>query len=306
MCQIKATENKTQNIRDAFRFAKSAKELGTDVIVFGEYFTNVNVSKLFRSFAEPVSEHQEHELAKLVNSTIGQKASLGLDTFIERILESPIPGYLFLKALSYELGVLVVGGSLVEAVGDKLFNTCFVFDKGELLGLHRKIHLFDIDVPGRMTFKESETMSPGTTPTLIKTRFGNFGFGICYDIRFASYAMLLRQMGAEVLFYPSIFNNETGPRHFLLSGQARALDTQCFVILSSCAQYKERPDFYQSFGHSAIIDCDGKIRQHLGRDEGILMGEVDLSLVEEIRTQIPYTSEGQTRPDIYGFKNVPK
>ena len=153
-----------------------------------------------------------------------------------------------------------------------------------------------------MTFTESDTITRGNTPTLIKTRFGNFGIGICYDIRFASYAMLLRELGADVLVYPACFNQETGPRHFLLSGQARALDTQCYVLLASCAQNTDRPDLYQSFGHSAIVNADGKVEQHLSRSEGLLIGEINLNTVKEIRETIPYTTESQMRKDIYGFK----
>lgn len=302
ICQTKVTENKVRNILEAYKHAKIAKQMGTDVIVFGEYFTNVNASQLFKSYSENIGKHSNDVLVNDIQEMITGKNSIEMEVVLPRIMESEISGFLFLKVLSYELDLLIVGGSLVEAENDKLYNTCFVFDKGELIAKHRKIHLFDIDIPGKMTFKESETISTGNQATVFQTRFGKFGIGICYDIRFASYAMLLRQMGAEVLIYPSVFNQETGPRHFLLSGQARALDTQCYVILASCAQYKDKPEYYQSFGHSAIIDCDGRVREHLSREEGILLGEVDLKMVEEIRSTIPYTSEKQTRSDIYGFE----
>ena len=304
LCQSKATENKVKNISEAYRLAKQAKKLGPDVVVFGEYFTNVVHSARFQEYSEPVLQNLNEGYDLYLNDIISLKKSFNLDDEFETIMKSPTPAFLFLKALSYFLDLLVVGGSLVEKEDNRLYNTCFIFDKGELLGRHRKVHLFDVDIPGKMTFKESETVSPGNTPTLIKTRFGNFGIGICYDIRFASYAMYLRELGADVLIYPSVFNQETGPRHFLLSGQARALDTQCYVILGSCAQYTEKPEYYQAYGHSAIVNADGKIIEHLKGDEGVLFNEVNLNTVDEIRKTIPYTSDHQKRKDIYGFKNL--
>ena len=304
MCQTKVVESKVANINEAYKYAKLAKQMKPDVLVFSEYFTNLIALKIFPGVAEKVEENKNIGFAKQLNEIINQKQPIEMEKIMEDIHKSNIPAYLFLKALSYDLDLLVVGGSIVESQDDKLYNSCYVFDKGELLGKHRKIHLFDIDIPGKITFKESETISAGNQATLIKTRFGNFGIGICYDIRFANYAMYLRELGADVLIYPSVFNQETGPRHFLLSGQARALDTQCYVLLGSSAEYKEKPEFYQAFGHSAIIDCDGKVTQHLSKHEGLLLGEVNLGLIEEIRRNIPYTSDSQKRLDIYGFKNI--
>lgn len=94
----------------------------------------------------------------------------------------------------------------------KIYNTCLVLNpQGEVIAKHRKVHLFDIDVPGGITFFESETLSPGEDMTHFSTPFGEIGLGICYDIRFPEYAMLLRQeYNCAALIYPGAFNLTTG------------------------------------------------------------------------------------------------
>ena len=92
-----------------------------------------------------------------------------------------------------------------------------VFDNGELIGHHDKLHPFDITLPGS-EHKESQYVKPGNKVTVLSTRFGNLGIGICYDIRFASYAMAMRKMQADILIYPSVFTLKTGEMHFHKSG----------------------------------------------------------------------------------------
>ena len=110
-----------------------------------------------------------------------------------------------------------MGGSIPEVVKEdndetKIYNTCLVFNpEGEVVAKHRKVHLFDIDVPGGITFFESETLSPGEGVSHFSTPFGEIGLGICYDIRFPEYAMLLRQKhNCVALIYPGAFNLTTG------------------------------------------------------------------------------------------------
>ena len=110
--------------------------------------------------------------------------------------------------------------------------------------------------------------------------------------------MALRKLGAEVLIYPSVFNLVTGPRHYVISGQARSLDTQCYTILSSTARYEDKPEYMQSFGHSSLIDFNGKILSSLSKEEGLLIGEIDLGALSDTRRALPYTS-GQQRNDLY-------
>lgn len=132
-----------------------------------------------------------------------------------------------LQTAAKENNVFVIGGSIAEKEGDKIYNTCLVFsNEGKLLGKFRKLHLFDIDIPGRMTYKESDTFTPGDQVTLIEIEGITFGIGICYDIRFPELALIMRQSGADVLVYPSQFSMTTGEFHWDTLTRYRALDTQ--------------------------------------------------------------------------------
>ncbi|OSX75356.1 hypothetical protein BU14_0239s0011 [Porphyra umbilicalis] len=141
-------------------------------------------------------------------------------------------------------GAVVVGGSLPEAAPDgSIYNTCVVAGAdGAILAVHRKVHLFDIDVPGGVCFKESDALSPGGAVTSFRMAdpVGTVGVGICYDVRFPEYAgVLVRERGARLLVYPGAFNSTTGPAHWELLLRARAVDGQCFVVACSPAWGKD-------------------------------------------------------------------
>jgi omega-amidase len=141
--------------------------------------------------------------------------------------------------MASELGVFLVGGSIPEKSqdGKQLYNTSLVADpKGHFVAKHRKVHLFDIHVPGKIIFKESDTLTAGTSVSTFDTPLGKFGLGVCYDIRFPEYAQLLRQRGCVALVYPGAFNTTTGPAHWELLQRARAVDNQLFVMACSPAR----------------------------------------------------------------------
>lgn len=133
-------------------------------------------------------------------------------------------------------GIYLIGGSIPERDADgRVYNTSVVFDPtGDIVAKHRKVHLFDIDIPGRMTFKESDTLSAGSSLTTVDTPYGKIGIGICYDIRFPQLALLYREVGCKLLIYPGAFNMTTGPIHWELLQRARAVD--CQVSHSSIAE----------------------------------------------------------------------
>lgn len=190
----------------------------------------------------------------------------------------------------------VIGGSIPERDGGKLYNTCTAFDpNGNLVGKHRKVHLFDIDVPGKITFKESDSLSPGEAPTLIDTPWGKIGVGICYDIRFPEYAILLRRLGARIILYPGAFNMVTGPAHWELLQRARAVDNQLYV--AACSPARDTSGGYVAWGHSSIVSPWGEVIATTGESQSIVTAELDLSKIDEMRTNIPCWS--QKRADMY-------
>lgn len=190
----------------------------------------------------------------------------------------------------------MIGGSIPEKDGDNLYNTCTVWDPdGNLIAKHRKMHLFDIDIKGKITFRESDTLSPGHSLTTFEAKGCKFGIGICYDIRFEEMARLYRNLGCQMLIYPGAFNMTTGPLHWSLLQRARANDNQVYVATVSPARVAGSG--YVAWGHSQLTDPWGKILHELDAEEDMVVCEIDLKLVEEVRAQIPVFK--QRRTDLY-------
>lgn len=184
-----------------------------------------------------------------------------------------------------ENGVLLVGGSIPELEDGKLYNTCFVFDEqGRRLARHRKLHLFDVDLPG-MRFLESATFSPGEEITTFETRWGTMGAAICFDIRFPELFRAMASRGAQIIFLPAQFNRTTGPAHWELSLRARAVDNELFVVGASAARYEGFA--YESWGHSAVVDPFGVLLASCGDGETILYADADLARIAEVRRRLP-------------------
>lgn len=194
-----------------------------------------------------------------------------------------------------DCGIVLVGGSIPETDGGKIYNTCFVFDKtGAMIAKHRKVHLFDVDVPG-MRFRESSTFSPGSDITVFDTEFGRMGAAICYDVRFPELFRAMAMRGAEIIILPAQFNTATGPKHWDLALKSRAVDNEVFFVGASAAKYDGFA--YESWGHSAVIDPYGDIIAQCGFDEGIIYADIDLNRVDEVRRRLPTFL--RLRQDVY-------
>lgn len=193
----------------------------------------------------------------------------------------------------------LVAGSIPEMDNKKCYNTSFIFNPdGEIIGKHRKVHLFDIDIPGKITFQESLTLSPGETSTAVNIGKANLGVGICYDIRFPEQALYMRyKQNCNLLVYPGAFNMTTGPAHWELLARGRAIDTQSYVIVASPARHKEEEKDYEAWGHSSIISPWADVVAKLDENEGILVSELNFDKVEEIRQNIPI--QNQRKPGMF-------
>ena len=183
-------------------------------------------------------------------------------------------------------------GSIPERVGDKIYNTSPIFSPaGQLVAIHRKVHLFDISIPGGVTFRESETLTGGDDITIVETGqslthisrimterrrawtdFGKIGVGICYDVRFPELCAIAARKGCVAMIYPGAFNLSTGPLHWDLLMRARyifmpsasirfadvartyrATDNQMYVALCSPAR-ATTGDGYKAWGFSGVAD----------------------------------------------------
>ena len=224
--------------------------------------------------------------------------------YAEKILPSPpskedAPSWHMLSSVAAETKTYLVGGSIPEFVpeGKKYYNTSLVFNpSGQLIATHRKTHLFDIDIPGKITFKESEVLSPGNKVTIVDLpEYGKIGLAICYDVRFPELAMIAARKGAFMCVYPGAFNTTTGPMHWSLQARARAMDNQVYVAM--CSPARDMEATYHAYGHSMIVNPNADIIAEADEKETIVYAEIDGAKIEETRKGIPlYT---QRRFDVY-------
>ncbi|XP_050494880.1 omega-amidase NIT2-like [Bombus huntii] len=183
-----------------------------------------------------------------------------------------------------------------EIEGDKLYNTCTIWGPdGTLIAKRRKVHLFDIDIPNKITFRESDSLSPGNSLTTFDVKGCKIGIGICYDIRFEEMARIYRNKGCQMLIYPAAFNMTTGPLHWSLLQRSRANDNQLYVACISPARVPSAS--YVAWGHTQLTNPWGKILYDLETQENMAVTDIDLKVVEEVRAQIPTFS--QRRTDLY-------
>ncbi len=225
------------------------------------------------------------------------------------LAEGPSPSLAMVARLARRHGVSVIAGSIPERGSDgRLYNTATVIDAdGRLLAKHRKLHLFDVDVPGGIRFRESVSLTGGDQLTVLDgtgdplgtgvAEPPNLGLLICYDIRFPELALLMQQqLGAAVIACPAAFNTTTGPRHWHLMMRARAVDTQCFLLACSTAR-PEGGEGYPSYGHSLVVDPWGTVMAEAGSGEQVLHAQLDLAQVALARQAIP--TGQQRRHDLY-------
>ncbi|XP_048855233.1 omega-amidase NIT2 [Brienomyrus brachyistius] len=267
--QLNVTKVKADNLKRAQELVKEAAGQGAKVVVLPECFNSPYGTRFFPEYAEKIPGESTQALSRAAK----------------------------------ENGVYLVGGSIPEEDGGKLYNTCPVFGPdGSMLLKHRKIHLFDIDVPGKIRFQESETLSPGSSLSVFETPFCKVGVGICYDMRFAELAQIYAKRGCQLLVYPGAFNMTTGPAHWELLQRGRALDNQVYVAAASPA--RDEAASYVAWGHSAVISPWGEVITKAGVEETVLYADIDLQYLAEVRQQIPISS--QRRGDLYSVNALPE
>ena len=193
-----------------------------------------------------------------------------------------------LAALARELRVVLVGGSLLERSPHpgRYHNTCPVFGRdGALLGRYRKVHLFDVDIPGHVTHRESDTKVPGDAVVVVPTDLGALGLAICYDLRFPELFRRLGAAGAEIVCLPSAFTFPTGAHHWEILVRARAIENQVYVVAAN--QIGPTPTGVQDFGHSLVVDPWGTPIARAANTHTAIVAEIDRDYLARVRRELP-------------------
>ena len=197
------------------------------------------------------------------------------------------PGLPAFSALAAELGVWLLIGSLqIKLDATTCANRSFLFDdQGRIAARYDKIHMFDVDLKGGESYRESRTFRPGDRAVVADTPWGKVGLSVCYDVRFAYLYRALAQAGASFLTVPAAFTVPTGRAHWHTLLRARAIETGCFVFAP--AQCGEHAEGRKTYGHSLIIAPWGEVLADGGDEPGVITADIDPAKVAEARAMIP-------------------
>jgi predicted amidohydrolase len=219
---------------------------------------------------------------------------------MERVAE-PLdgPAIAWARAVARELGIDLVAGSIAERRPgrEKLSNTSVhIGPAGEIAGLYRKIHMFDVVVGGH-EYRESATEEPGDEIALSRLADGTeLGLSVCYDVRFPELFRILAVRGARVIALPAAFTKVTGRAHWEVLVRARAIENQAFVVAADqCGVHP--PGDMESFGGSLIVDPWGEVLARAGDEPCFIAADLDLARQDEVREQLP--SLANRMPDTY-------
>lgn len=182
---------------------------------------------------------------------------------------------------------LLIGSLAIEESIGSIWNRSFLINRqGDIVSRYNKIHMFDIQLSDTHTYKESDTICPGTSAVISRTEYGIFGLSICYDLRFPTYYRCLSQAGAQILLIPAAFTKKTGEAHWHILNRARAIENSAYVV-SPCAVGPVTGGG-ECYGHSLIIDPWGKILADGGNGESkVISVDIDLDKVKVARNKIP-------------------
>jgi deaminated glutathione amidase len=198
------------------------------------------------------------------------------------------------RALAAELKIhLHIGSLALRFSADKAVNRSFLIGPdGNVLASYDKIHMFDIDLPGGESYRESANYQPGETAVISDLPWGRIGLTICYDMRFPALYRALAETGASFLTAPSAFTVRTGEAHWHTLLRARAIENGCFVF--AAAQAGTHESKRQSYGHSLIVAPWGEILAEGGGTEtGVFLANIDPAKVETARKTVPSLQHGR-------------
>jgi predicted amidohydrolase len=261
LVQMRSGRTPAQNVDAATKLIKEAKTGGAEYVLTPE-MTNILERKREDLFAALAPEEKDRSLAAF-------------------------------RDLARRLGIWVHVGSLaIEVLPQKAVNRSFLIDpKGEIAARYDKIHMFDVDLAGGESYRESGSYRPGELAVAVDIPWGRVGLTICYDLRFPALYRALAEAGASFITIPSAFTQQTGEAHWHVLTRARAIETGSFVF--AAAQAGRHEDGRDTFGHSIAIDPWGRVLAEGGTEPGVILADVDPSQVAIVRARIPSLQHGR-------------
>ncbi|WP_127504604.1 carbon-nitrogen hydrolase family protein [Actinoplanes solisilvae] len=254
VCQVNSRADRDHNLQVARGLLERAASVGAELAVLPEY-----VDYLGPGDTAPKPEGADGEFAQ------------------------------FFASAARELGIWVHAGSFHETGPDsrRTYNTSLVFDpRGELAARYRKIHLYDVEIAGRVSYQESRSVAPGVETVTAEIAGVRTGLSICYDLRFPElYRRLAIDGGARVLVVPAAFMLHTGRDHWEVLLRARAIENQCYVI--AAGQIGDHDPGRTCFGRSMIVDPWGTVLAQAPDTVGIVTADLDLARLDQIRSELP-------------------
>ncbi|NOZ20996.1 MAG: carbon-nitrogen hydrolase family protein [Planctomycetes bacterium] len=248
--QMTSTEDKAANIDTAVRLLDRAAHRGARIAALPETFNCLGAPETMLENAEPIPGPTTNELCHVARRH----------------------------------KMYIVGGSLFEKMAGrrKAYNTSvFISPEGQIVGIYRKLHLFDAEVPGGASHRESDFMIPGDEIVVLETRFCPVGITICYDLRFPELYRALTEGDARIIFVPAAFTAATGKDHWNVLLRARAIENQVYVVAPN--QFGDHPGGKRSHGRSMIVDPWGTVLAKAPDMECTVTAELSLDYLDEVR-----------------------
>lgn len=252
--QLNAGDDMAANIDMAMQMARDAALLGAEFVLFPENVAMMTFGEAnIRANARSEDDH---------------------------------PAIAAFQELARELDIWLHGGTLAIKSGDKIANRAYVFTPdGSIAATYDKIHMFDVDLDGGESYRESATFDPGSEKVLVDLPWGGLGLSTCYDVRFPYLYRALAQAGAKFLAVPAAFTVPTGRAHWEVLLRARAIENGCYVFAP--AQTGSHFGGRQTYGHALIIDPWGRVLEDAGETPGFVIADISPGLVDEVRAQVP-------------------
>jgi predicted amidohydrolase len=261
LVQMRSGLTPTVNLDTAVALIREAKSAGADYVQTPE-MTNVLDIKRERLLEKVMTEDADLSLARF------QELAKSLDIYLH-------------------VGSLAIGIS-----PDRAVNRSFLIDRaGEIIARYDKIHMFDVDLPGGESYRESRTFRPGESAVVTDLPWGRVGLTICYDLRFPALYRALAEAGAAFITIPAAFTRQTGEAHWHVLIRSRAIENGCFIF--AAAQGGKHENGRETFGHSLVVDPWGRILAEGGTEPGIVVASIDPAEVGAARARIPSLQHGR-------------